>query len=88
MKEVRFEKICAAGKLRRELEEAGFKVRAVIVGGGVTRVLLEDDETKDPTPIVERHDPTPRRRDLRKRYREAKTLEEKIDIIAEHLGLL
>jgi len=88
MKEVKFEKVCAAGKLRRELEDADFKVIAVMVGRGITTIQLADDETKDPAPIVEAHDPTHVIRDLRKAYKEAATLEEKVNIIAECLGLL
>jgi len=88
MREMKFEKVCAAGKLRRELEDAGFKVVAVIVGRGITTIQLAADETKDPTSIVEAHDPTHVVKDLRKAYKEAATLEEKVAIIAEYLGLL
>jgi len=57
MKEFRFEKRCSAPLLTFELEQAGFKVVGVSTEDTSTIVYLEDEETKDPIPIVLAHDP-------------------------------
>jgi hypothetical protein len=55
MKNIQYKKLSEAGKLTIELRQAGFKVIGVTCDGTITTVHLDDSETKDPTPIVEKH---------------------------------
>ena len=61
MKEVKFDKRCLAGKLHRELEAAGFAVYGVSTSDDLankkyeTIVHLKDEETKDPSSVVDAH---------------------------------
>ena len=74
LRDLRFKKRCNGGKLTQELKKAGFKqydptkpsepfdFYGVSVIGDETIVHMADDSPLDPTPVVNAHDPTPRKR--------------------------
>lgn len=55
MKELVFDKVCNVGDLDLELRTAGFNISGCSCDGRKTTVHCDDDETKDPTNIVNNH---------------------------------
>jgi hypothetical protein len=88
MKKIEFKKRCNAGVLHSELVKAVFDIFGVSTAGDITIVHLKDTEIKDPTAIVETHvyseGPSINWKD---EYKKAGTIAEKIEVIAQMLGL-
>jgi len=78
-------------KLHNELVAAGFLIDGVSYNEATntTTVHLKDEETKDPTPIVEAHVYIePKTIDWEKEFTGAKNVEQKLKVLAKRIGVL
>jgi hypothetical protein len=88
MKTVSFNKKCNIEVLDKALRDAGFKIDGCSSNGREIFVHLSDDEKKDPAPIVKAHKYSePKPRDWKDEFKKCKTDKERIQMIAEYLGL-
>jgi hypothetical protein len=93
MKDLVFDKQCNIEVLTTELKNAGFKISGCSGRGKLTVIHLYDDETKNPTRIVDAHiytapkTPEEMRAELKQRWASANTTDQKLNIIAAILGL-
>ena len=92
MKELYFDRLCDVDKLKSELTD--FKVLSIQqILPDKTVIQLNDAETKDPTKIVEEHIyVAPKtigelQAEQKQQWLSAKTVEEKLDLIAQKIGL-
>jgi hypothetical protein len=84
----KYEKQCNVEVLDMELKMAGFDIYGVSGDSIQTIVHLKDTETKDPNPIVDAHKYLePKLRDWKTEFGRCKTDTERIQKIAELLGL-
>jgi len=86
-----YPKKCNIWKLSRELVDAGFLIEGVSYdeGRNVTTVHLKDEETKDPTSIVEAHVYVePKTIDWEKEFTDAMTVDQQLKVLAKRIGIL
>lgn len=87
---INFTKPCNISKLHTELEAAGFSIAGVSYDGGSgdTIVHLNDMEIKDPSAVIDAHVFTADvETDWKQMWADANSVDVKLDILAQRLGI-